>query len=203
MQNINGQWGTDATKMTVLRSHNEVIVQMFLISTMRKGRHEEGFTLIETVVTMGIAGILTAIAVVGYLGWKPGYVLRDAVSTVRGGIERAKMRAVETRKECKIEFSSDGFEIYDGEYVMNSENWGSVDSDGEFTDSDSYSSVSLDDYSDVTLTDGSCFIFSPHGFLVSEDSDDSLDVTHPTEDDVKISVYVGGNVYVEWDTDNG
>lgn len=174
---------------------------MFLNSTTGKGRHEEGFTLIETVVTMGIAGILTAITVAGYLSWKPGYELRDAVSTVRGGLERAKMRAVETRKECKVEFTSDGFEISDGEFVMNSVNWGSVDSDGEFTDSGSYSSVSLDDYSDITFTDGAEFVFSPHGYLEDKkntDVDADITVYVGTAEEAGLTVDVGGSVEVTW-----
>lgn len=174
---------------------------MFLKSKIKKGRSEEGFTLIETIITMCIAGILTAIAVLGYLSWKPGYEFRDAVSTVRGGLERAKMRAVETRKECMVKFNTDGFEIYDGNYVMNSGSWGSVDSDGEFTDSDPYSSVSLDDYPDISVqnedggTSSTQFIFSPHGFL---DSEETINVAHSSEGNAEISVYVGGHVDITW-----
>jgi len=178
---------------------------MFLKRKNRSWKNEAGFTLIETAVTVAIAGVLTGITVAGYLSWKPGYVLRDAVSNVRGGLERAKMRAVETRKECKVEFTTDGYEIYDGEYVMNNkdDNWGYVDSNGEFTDSTSYSSVSLDDYPNISVTDedgGTTipdFIFSPHGFLNSNDST-SIDVVHSTAGKAGISVYIAGYIGIEW-----
>lgn len=94
-------------------------------NTQIKKQQQSGFTLLEVCITMAIVGILSAIAIPSYLSWKPGYQLRDAVSQVRGDLNRAKMRAVETRKQCQIVFAAGGgtYQLNDGNRMMNSNNW--------------------------------------------------------------------------------
>ena len=164
---------------------------------------EGGFTLIELMITVAIVGIITSIAVAGYLSWKPGYVFRGAVSQVRGDLNRAKMRAVETRRQCRVTFTANGYTIEDGNRTMNSNQWGNIDANGTFTAGTVLQTYTLDDYPQVTITDSSVpivagaeptVIFSPRG----TSTNDSLRIEHPNAAGADIAVNITGRINITW-----
>jgi len=160
-------------------------------------RNQFGFTLIELMVTVAIVGIVSSLAVAGYLSWKPGYVFRGAVSQIRGDLNRAKMRAVETRRQCKVEFSQNGYQIFDGNQVMASSVW-TIYKTRDFTD---YPQVIIKDLlvgppravSDIGASKPRV-IFSPRGTA----NNGAVYVEHPNMSGVDISVNTTGRINITW-----
>ncbi len=170
-----------------------------------------GFTLIEVMVTLAIVAVLSAITINGYLGWKPGYELRGAVSQVRGDLSRAKMRAVETRRQCRVVFTTNGYQIEDGDRVMNSTNagWGNLDTSvtpNVHNPGTPFRTMTFFDFPQITLLDGTGAVivantneptitFSPRG---TASTLDSVQVVHPTEGAATIAVNITGRVGITW-----
>lgn len=170
--------------------------------------NSSGFTLIELMVTIAIVGLVSAIAIGGYLSWKPGHVLRSAVSQVRGDLNRAKMRAVETRRQCRVVFfdvlTPNGYRIEDGNEVMNSNQWGIVDANGGHTAGTPFRTGDLNNFAPVSLVDGGgnvivvgtepTIAFSPRGTATLG----SLQIVHPTAGTVTIAVNITGRINITW-----
>lgn len=172
-----------------------------------------GFTLVELAISIAIVSIVAAVAVGGYLGWKPGYDFRGAVSQVRSDLNRAKMRAVETRRQCRVVFTTNGYQIEDGNRVMNTNTWGSIDANGVLTVGTPLLGADLSDFPSVTLTltpppppavpppsnaivAGSepTFVFSPRGTA----SPASLQVSHPDFGNATIAMSIAGRINITW-----
>jgi len=172
----------------------------------RKKPDVKGFTLIEVIITMAIASILTTIAIGGYLSWKPGYVFRGAVSQVRGDLQQAKMRAVETRRQCRVVFSTNGYQLEDGNRVMNSNAWGNLGANDVHTAGTPFRVINFNDLPQITLTaaGGAAIVagtpiqpvvtFSPRGTAIV----DSVWVVHPNAGKADIDVRITGNIDIEW-----
>jgi Tfp pilus assembly protein FimT len=111
-----------------------------------------------------IVGIMSAIAIPNYLSWKPGYISRGAVSLVQRDLNKCKMRALETRHQCRVVFTSPGYQIFDGNRVRNSSQWGRIASDGTFTNGTTVKTEQFSPYPDITtIANVSTITFSPVG----------------------------------------
>ena len=55
---------------------------------------EAGFTLIETMVVVGILGLLVGVAIPNFLDWNRHYKLKEAVGALHSSINLARMTAV-------------------------------------------------------------------------------------------------------------
>lgn len=167
-------------------------------------RSQTGFTLIELVITMAIAAIIATMGAVEYAKWRPGYELRGAVSLVRAGINRTKMRALETRRQCQIVFTTNGYTINDGNRVMNSNDWGNVDADGLFTSGVPFRTQTFAKYPRAKLTVAGAVIvaaneptitFSPHG---TADTMDTVRVENTDTDGADITSSIAGRISTTW-----
>lgn len=162
-----------------------------------------GFTLIELMIVVAIVGIISAIAIPSYLSWKPGYIARGAVSKVSGDLKRAKMRALETRRQCRVVFTTNGYQILDGNQARSSSQWGNISATGVFTNGTPFRTINFNDFPDVTLTEDDCSViaaataptmtYSPRG--TSEN--DSVQVRHLGIPRAVIRVSILGRVNVE------
>ncbi len=69
-------------------------------------RSQAGFTLMEIMVATAIFAILSSIAIPTFFGWLPGYRLRSATSDIRSNMQKIKMMALKSNKECAIVFDA-------------------------------------------------------------------------------------------------
>ncbi len=155
-------------------------------------------------VAMAIVGIITAMAIPAYLSWKPRTAVRSAVMQVRSDLNRAKMRAVEMRRQCRIVFSTAGYQIFDGNRIMNSNQWGNIDSNGVFTNGVPAMARDFIDYPLVTIrTGGGAEIvagsepkitFSPRGTAIVN----SIQVNHPHAAGATIAVDIVSRIRTTW-----
>jgi Tfp pilus assembly protein FimT len=157
----------------------------------------------EVMVVTAIVGIMSAIAIPNYLSWKPGYVSRGAVSLIQGDLKKAKMRASETRHQCRIVFTTTGYQIFDGNQARASNQWGRLASDGSFASGTPVKTEQFQKYPDITIVNGDgssieavnkpTIIFSPVGTAINDD----VTVKHLGKSVAVIAVNIIGRVNVE------
>ncbi|MBW2129982.1 MAG: prepilin-type N-terminal cleavage/methylation domain-containing protein, partial [Deltaproteobacteria bacterium] len=66
---------------------------------MRFFKKQEGFTLLELIMTMVILAILATIAIPTFSVWLPEYRLKKAARDLYSNIQLAKMQAVRTNRD--------------------------------------------------------------------------------------------------------
>ncbi len=116
--------------------------------------NSEGFTLLEIIIVIAIAGILAAIAVPGFVNQLPKYRLSGATRQVMGDLMWARMQAVSEKNEFRIFIlDSHRYQILDDD-----DNDGSVGSGEKVQTKDI-----RDDYPDVSISNTTNPIFFPRG----------------------------------------
>lgn len=104
-------------------------------------KREQGFTLIEMMITVVILSILLGIAIPGFSRWLPNYRLRGATRDLYSNLQFAKSGAIKERAEWAVRFVS-GTNSYEVWSSGNNRVW-----DGYAAPNDTLvKTVSLSDY---------------------------------------------------------
>lgn len=74
----------------------------------RAMKKEQGFTLLELVITIVILSVLLGLAIPGFSRWIPNYRLRSAARDIYSNLQYAKMTAVKDRAGCGLLFDVTG-----------------------------------------------------------------------------------------------
>jgi type IV fimbrial biogenesis protein FimT len=75
-------------------------------------RNDSGFTLIEILVIISIIALLSALGTPAFLQWRSDAKLRDAVSSLRGDLEMAKLRAIRENEFVVVLFNTSNYLIF-------------------------------------------------------------------------------------------
>jgi len=75
-------------------------------------RNNFGFTLIELLVIVAILAVLSSIATPAFLQWRSDAKLRDAVSSLRGDLEVAKLRAMRENEFVAVLFHNNNYLVF-------------------------------------------------------------------------------------------
>lgn len=67
-------------------------------------KREQGFTMLELLITIVILCVLLGLAIPGFSNWVPNYRLRGAVRDIYSNFQYAKMTAVKDRAGCGVLF---------------------------------------------------------------------------------------------------
>ena len=71
---------------------------------MKRIKLQNGFSLIELMVTVGIFSIIAAIAVPGFIKWLPNYYLKSAANGLRASFNLARITAIKSGANCTVSF---------------------------------------------------------------------------------------------------
>ncbi|MBC8432834.1 MAG: GspH/FimT family pseudopilin [Desulfobacterales bacterium] len=148
-------------------------------------RKDAGFTLLELITVIAIAGVLTAIAVPNFLTYQSSSRLKGALSTLRGDLVGARMLAIKRGVEYQVAFSSGGYQIIRGDL-----------SSGSTFDPINNTEVArdfADEYPGVTVSGSSNPVFSPKGTVAAAPVTITLQNSQGSQ---TITIYIAGKVKV-------
>ena len=75
-------------------------------------RNNFGFTLIELLVIIAILAVLSSLGTPAFLQWRSDAKLRDAVSSLRGDLEMAKLRAMRENEFVVVLFNTNNYLVF-------------------------------------------------------------------------------------------
>ena len=102
--NGKGAGGPDVGKSDNI--NGSTMDQMLKMSAFpKKISAHSGFSLAEVMTVIAIIGIVSAIAVPGFLRWLPDYYLKSAARDLRAGFQLAKITAIKSGRNCTITFN--------------------------------------------------------------------------------------------------
>ena len=86
-------------------------------------KREQGFTLVEVMITLAVLAIMTSIATPNYLSFMQSYRLRGAASMVRGDLNKVKVLAIKSRLQYRVVFNTNDYELWVGNLSSGSTTW--------------------------------------------------------------------------------
>ncbi|MBN1981580.1 MAG: GspH/FimT family pseudopilin [Chitinivibrionales bacterium] len=128
----------------------------FSIHRFFKARDNRGFSLLELILVIVIVGVFAAIAIPSYKMFVADARLNGATNQVVSEIVNARMAAISSKHEQKIEFDQNAT-------VMR---WSNENDDNDFKTDEQVKAVRLAaDYRGVNFTEKKSLVFSSHGML--------------------------------------
>lgn len=124
---------------------------------MQQQKKSSGFTLIEVMITTAIIGVVTAIAVPGYLSVLPKMRLQSAARDLYSNLQKAKIRAIKENRNISVRFDNaapPGYYYFD------------IDEDTAYTAGEYR--VDLGTYNDVDYGSGNATLTWDDGAIVQE-----------------------------------
>ncbi len=104
--NPNGKGAADPDVGKPDNINGSTMDQMLRMSAFsKKISTHAGYSLAELMTVIVIIGILSAIAVPGFLAWLPDYYLKGAARDLRAGFQLAKITAIKSGRNCTITFN--------------------------------------------------------------------------------------------------
>lgn len=81
---------------------------------MKTSYRNKGFTLLELMITIAIAGILAGLAIPNWLAWRAKAKINGAATNLRGDLEMAKMRAIKENAQVSVAFAvaTNGYTVF-------------------------------------------------------------------------------------------
>lgn len=70
-------------------------------------KSNNGFTLLELLVAIGIVAISSAFIIPNYMSWRDDSKVKGAAASLRADFERAKRRAIHENANVRVEFAVD------------------------------------------------------------------------------------------------
>jgi prepilin-type N-terminal cleavage/methylation domain-containing protein len=79
---------------------------------LKEMRNNLGFSLFELLVVIAIIAIISAIGTPAFVQWRSDAKLRDAVRSLRGDLEIAKLRAMRENEFVAVLFNTDNYLVF-------------------------------------------------------------------------------------------
>lgn len=147
-------------------------------------RDPKGFSLMELLVTIGLIGVLAAIAIPMWFAYVPAATLNGAARQVQSGLNQARLLAISTRQNICVQVVPGGYQFR--QINCGGQAWTGLDTDGTGTFRPFTSN-------NITLTGPVSPIFTPFG-TASQAA--VLTVTGPQGQTLTVTVVPSGRVSI-------
>ena len=160
-------------------------------------KNRTGFTLVELSITLGLLGILTAIAVPSYISWLPRHRLLTSARQIYDDMQLAKIRAVKDNTAAYITFNTAPNNTY---FIFLDD----VTQNGIYNVGETILRNNITLENDVDITAANTCGFNNRGMLPTGIAPPvQISLTNPTNILMRIDVTTAGNISISMSKDGG
>lgn len=143
-------------------------------------RKSAGFTVVELLIVIAVAGVLTAMAVPNFTTWVANYRLKSAAQAVHANLIGAKMLGAKEGREYRITTAATGITIQQGNLSSGSTAWTTI------------KTLNMADYPGVSANAANAIVFAPRGTA----SNETITLTNAQNATKTITVSIAGRVKI-------